>query len=75
MFQHLAATRLYALHDHLPVTLCCRTGAVWVTQTGDFADHLLAAGDCLRLPANPHTIVQALRDAELVLEPVAPVRV
>lgn len=42
-------------------------GRVWVTQTGDGRDHILAPGEGLNLRPRGRVAVQALVEAELVL--------
>lgn len=59
----LPARGLLALRSHGALTVCCATGAVWVTQAGREEDHVLEAGEALVLPANAHSVVQALSDA------------
>jgi quercetin dioxygenase-like cupin family protein len=45
-----------------PRTLVCEKGQVWLTLEGDPRDHVLDAGDSLKVPAG-HVVVQALGDA------------
>lgn len=55
----------------------CREGQVWLTREGDGKDHILAAGETLRLDQPGLVVVQALRPASFELsldtstEPVA----
>ena len=39
------------------------SGVVWVTQSGDPQDHLLAEGQTMRINGNGHLIVHALDEA------------
>lgn len=47
-------------------TFVCEDGQVWLTLEGDPQDHVLGAGDTLRVRAG-HVVVQALRDARFHL--------
>ncbi|RKH04127.1 DUF2917 domain-containing protein [Corallococcus carmarthensis] len=46
--------------------LVCEAGQVWLTLEGDPRDHVLGAGDTLKVPAG-HVVVQALRAAHFNL--------
>ncbi len=41
----------------------CRSGSCWVTQAGDAADHLLGAGETLRLRRRGLVVVWAIEDS------------
>ncbi|MCA0175606.1 MAG: DUF2917 domain-containing protein [Proteobacteria bacterium] len=43
-----------------PRTLHVTQGHVWITIEGDAADHLLAPGQTLPLPARRHVVIEAL---------------
>lgn len=43
-------------------------GVVWMTREGDLGDHFLQAGDCVELYPGTHTLLQAERDARLIVE-------
>lgn len=45
-------------------------GLVWVTRERDLGDHFLHAGDCFALHPRSRTLIQAERDARLIVEPV-----
>ena len=45
-------------------------GLVWVTRERDLGDHFLHAGDSLALHPRSRTLVQAEREARLIVEPV-----
>jgi len=45
-------------------------GLVWVTRERDLGDHFLHAGDSFALPPRSRTLIQAEREARLVVEPV-----
>ncbi|WP_375760979.1 DUF2917 domain-containing protein [Corallococcus exercitus] len=49
-----------------PRTFVCEEGQVWLTLEGDPHDHVLGAGDTLKVPAG-HVVVQALRAARFNL--------
>jgi Protein of unknown function (DUF2917) len=47
----------------------CLEGLVWITQDGDCADHIVAAGDSFRVDRDGSVIVQATtRPARLAIE-------
>ena len=45
-------------------------GLVWVTRERDLGDHFLHAGDSFALDARSRTLIQAEREARLIVEPV-----
>lgn len=46
-------------------------GLVWVTRERDLGDHFLHAGDSFVLHPRSRTLIQAEREARLIVEPVA----
>jgi len=46
----------------------CLDGLVWITQDGDRADHIVAAGDSFRVDRDGPVIVQATRPARVAIE-------
>ena len=44
-------------------------GLVWVTRERDLGDHFLHAGDCFALQPRSRTLIQAEREARLIVEP------
>lgn len=49
--------------------IMCRRGRVWVTQEADVRDYVLEPGQMFVIAQPGTVILQALRDAELVLTP------
>ena len=45
-------------------------GLVWVTRERDLGDHFLHAGDSFALYPRSRTLIQAEREARLIVEPV-----
>ena len=45
-------------------------GLVWVTRERDLGDHFLHAGDCFALHPRSRTLIQAEREARLIVEPI-----
>lgn len=64
--------RLSALRDHPPLLVTCLRGALWITQVGQPEDHVLEAGQSLRLPANAHTVLRALAPSQVEVQREAP---
>lgn len=58
------------LHDAPGTLVACVSGCVWLTQYGDFRDHVLQAGDSFRIEVNGCVVMTAQADAQLQL--VAP---
>ena len=52
------------------LVLCAESGVVMVTQTGDPEDHVLNAGDMLRLPRKGLVVALALAPARLTVKEV-----
>jgi len=46
----------------------CLEGLVWITQDGDRADHVVAAGDAFRVDRDGAVVVQATRPARIAIE-------
>ena len=46
----------------------CLEGLVWITQDGDRADHIVAAGDSFRVDRDGAVILQATRPARVAIE-------
>lgn len=44
--------------------LLCEKGILWVTQSGDHRDHLLAAGQNLIIKKQGRVLIEALQDVE-----------
>jgi hypothetical protein len=64
-----ALLRLRDGHDR---TVAVFEGQVWVTQSDDRNDYIVAAGDSLTLRRHGVTVIQGLHDSRvMVLEPVA----
>lgn len=47
--------------------LCCLEGSVWLTREGDASDHVLQAGEALRMEGPGLVVVQALGAARFRL--------
>ena len=45
-------------------------GLVWVTRERDLGDHFLHAGDSFALQPRSRTLIQAEREARLIVEPI-----
>ena len=45
-------------------TLICDTGVLWVTQTGDWQDHVLLPGEKMHFTKRGKVLVEAMRDAD-----------
>lgn len=69
MRHRLAPDRVLAVEPsrHGLVVRCLR-GVVWVTQAGDAADHVLAAGESWRAARAGRVGIQALSAADVALE-------
>lgn len=68
----LAAGGLWGMRLRGPSRVfTCGEGEVWLTIEGDARDHVLRAGDSLRLPTG-HVVVQALRATRFRVASSAP---
>jgi hypothetical protein len=57
----------FCLEDPHGLIVVCNSGLLWLTQSGDDADHLLIAGqECILRPVGT-VLVQALRDSRCQL--------
>ena len=43
----------------------CKQGVIWVTSSGDYRDHMLAAGQCYTPVNNSQVVIEALHDARV----------
>ena len=59
----LAAGEIVTLDDAKGARIVARQGAVWVTEEGGHADHIVGAGDVLVVERQGRTLVQALQAA------------
>ncbi len=60
--------------DHVAgAVVCCRGGAVWLTQYGDSRDTVLEAGDCFPIERGTVIVIAAIRPAQLQVLMPAPV--
>ncbi|EAU63745.1 DUF2917 domain-containing protein [Stigmatella aurantiaca] len=53
-------------------SLLCHEGSVWLTREGDACDHVLKAGEALRVEGPGLVVVQALGAARFSLSPEGP---
>jgi hypothetical protein len=63
----LEAGQVLTLDDAQGTSILARSGTVWVTEEGDRADHIVAAGDVLVVASPGRTVVQALEPAWISL--------
>lgn len=63
----LAAGDDLALHGLRHALVRVRRGGIWLTQHRDTRDHLLYAGDEVRIDSGGTVVMQALADAEVDL--------
>ena len=42
----------------------CDSGVLWVTQSGDYNDYILRAGDAMAVTRRGKILVEAMRDAD-----------
>lgn len=47
--------------------LCCDSGLLWVTQTGDRMDYILRPGDRMVVNTRGKVLVEAMREADFHL--------
>jgi hypothetical protein len=67
----LARNQTLGLEEALGSTVRCLRGAVWITQSGDYTDHYLRAGDGFRLDRPGLSLVYALEATEVLVSPPA----
>jgi hypothetical protein len=53
---------------HQPLAVRCLEGMVWITQEGDSRDHLLSAGQELRLEGLGRVVAEALKASRILVE-------
>lgn len=56
--------------DARGLTIRCTQGSLWVTQPGDYRDHILNAGDTFTVGQKGMIAIAALQDASLEMVPV-----
>lgn len=66
----LSRGELLAWEQPQAMRLRVLAGLVWVTRERDLGDHFLHAGDCFALHPRSRTLIQAEREARLIVEPV-----
>ncbi|SEM23079.1 Protein of unknown function [Stigmatella aurantiaca] len=60
----LSLGELWSHRMHAPgASLRCHEGCVWLTREGDLSDHVLRAGEALRMEGPGLVVVQALGTA------------
>lgn len=67
----LEAGQVVRLHDVLGTQVQCLRGAIWITQHDDKDDHLIGAGDSLRLDRAGLVLVHAVEPTEFILSEAA----
>ena len=67
----LARGQLIAWERPQGMRLRVLAGLVWVTRERDLGDHFLHAGDSFALHPRSRTLIQAEREARLIVEPAA----
>lgn len=67
---HLSGGALVAWERPRAMHLRVLAGLVWVTRERDLGDHFLHVGECLTLHPRSRTLIQAEREARLIVEPV-----
>ena len=58
----------FSLKHAARTAVTVKRGTVWVTQDGNLKDHVLQAGQTMRIQGNETVIVSALRASELALD-------
>jgi len=62
---HLEKNGLYRIKKLKPgMELSCEKGILWVTQSGDYRDYLLAPGQNLVMKKHGRVLIEALREVE-----------
>jgi len=58
--------QLLKLEEAQPhIAIECKQGVIWVTSSGDYRDHMLAAGQCYTPVNNSQVVIEALHDARV----------
>ena len=58
--------QLLKLEESQPhMAIECKQGVIWVTSSGDYRDHMLAAGQCYTPVNNSQVVIEALHDARV----------
>lgn len=64
---HLNKGQTLRVRDGAGSTVCCRSGALWVTEENRPRDVLLGPGACHLLSQRGMALVQALGDADVAI--------
>ena len=59
--------QVVALQDAAGTRIVAQRGTVWVTEEGDFSDHIVGPGESLVLRRGGRALVQAMRCARIQL--------
>ena len=61
--------QLLKLEEAQPhIAIECKQGVIWVTSSGDYRDHMLAAGQSYIPVKNSQVVIEALHDALVDIE-------
>jgi hypothetical protein len=63
----LGEGELLSLRNGRRMVVSCRAGTLWLTQQGDPADHLMAAGETFAINRRGLVVISALKDSELAV--------